>query len=45
VEIILREPDINDEKLRRHVERLADEQLGLVAGSQRVQGERKRALQ
>jgi cell division protein FtsB len=44
VEIILREPDINDEKLRRHVERLADEQLGLVAGSQRVQGERKRAL-
>jgi len=44
VEIILREPDINDEKLRRHVERLADEQLGLVAGSQRVQGERKRTL-
>jgi len=44
VGIILREPDISDEKLRRHVERLADEELGVVAGSQRKQGERKRGL-
>ena len=44
VEIILGEPDISDEKLRRHFERLADEELGVVAGTERKHGERKRAM-
>jgi len=44
VEIILHEPDISDEKLRRHIEQWADEKLGVVAGTQGKQGERKRAL-
>jgi len=44
VEIILCEPDVSDEKLRRYMEQLAEKKLGLDSDANAKLRRRKRAL-